>query len=355
MTARSAASSGGEAAGARPAEILLRVEGLRIVFPGERHEVAVVDRLEFELRRGEFLGLVGESGSGKSLTALALLRLVPPPGRISAGRVWLDGEDLLQLSEPAIRAVRGGRIAMVFQEPLSALHPLYSIGAQIVEALRAHRPLGRREARAEALRLLDQVAMPEAAQRLESYPHQLSGGQRQRAMLAIALAGQPDLLIADEPTTSLDVTIQAQILELLQRLRRELGLSVLLITHDLALVAETCDRVCVLYSGRMVEEASVERLFAAPAHPYTRGLLHALPRLGSPAARGSLPTIAGRVPDAADRPAGCAFHPRCPEAFERCREQEPVSTPIASGHRSSCWLAAPAAGGERGPTRQPVP
>ena len=249
VTARPAASHGGEAAEARPGDILLRVEGLRIVFPGERGEVAVVDRLDFELRRGEIVGLVGESGSGKTLTALAVLRLVPPPGRISAGRVWLDGEDLLQLSEPAIRAVRGGRIAMVFQEPLTALHPVYTIGFQIVEALRAHRPLGRREARAEALRLLDQVAMPEPERRLASYPHQLSGGQRQRAMIAMALAGQPDLLLADEPTTALDVTIQAQILELLERLRRELGLSVLLITHDLALVAETCDRVCVLYCG----------------------------------------------------------------------------------------------------------
>jgi oligopeptide/dipeptide ABC transporter ATP-binding protein len=343
----------GPGAGHRAGEALLQVEGLCVVFPGPGGEVPVVDRLDFEVRRGEFLGLVGESGSGKSLTALALMRLVPPPGRVSAGRVWLDGQSLLDLPESAMRAVRGGRMALVFQEPLSALHPLFTIGGQITESLHAHRRLGRREARAEALRLLDQVAMPDAAQRLESYPHQLSGGQRQRAMLAIALACQPDLLIADEPTTSLDVTIQAQILELLQRLRRELGLSVLLITHDLAVVAETCDRVCVLYAGRMVEEAPVDRLFAAPAHPYTRGLLRALPRLGSLSPRGALPAIPGRVPDAGDRPAGCAFHPRCPEAIARCRELEPAVMQVVAGHRSRCWLVSDPADGEAGPAARP--
>jgi oligopeptide/dipeptide ABC transporter ATP-binding protein len=222
---------------------------------------------------------------------------------------------------------------------------VFTIGAQIVEALRAHRRVSRIEARAAALRLLEQVAMPDPEQRLGSYPHQLSGGQRQRAMLAIALAGRPDLLVADEPTTALDVTLQAQILELLQRLSRELGLSVLLVTHDLSVVAETCDRVCVLYSGRLFEEAPVDRLFTAPAHPYTRGLLRALPRLGSPAPRGGLPAIAGRVPEADERPPGCAFHPRCPEAIGRCAAEEPGLRRAAAQQLSRCLLVEERASG----------
>jgi ABC-type dipeptide/oligopeptide/nickel transport system ATPase component len=221
-----------------------------------------------EMRRGELLGLVGESGAGKSLTALALLRLVPPPGRIAGGRVRLGGQDLLDLPETTMRSVRGGRIAMVFQEPQAALNPVFTVGAQIVETIRAHRPLSRREAKAEAFRLLELVAMPDPEQRLRSYPHQLSGGQRQRAMLAVALAGEPELLVADEPTTALDVTIQAQILDLLQRLRRELGLSVLLITHDLAVVAETCDRVCVLYAGLSLK---ADRLLSIVLTPFEDG------------------------------------------------------------------------------------
>ena len=326
------------ASGDAPGATLLRVEDLSVEFPGTGGPVTVVDRLGLEVRRGELIGLVGESGAGKSLTALALLRLVPAPGRITGGHVWLDGQDLLELPEPAMRRVRGGRIAMVFQEPLTALHPIFTVGAQIVEALRSHRNLTRRQARAEALALLEQVAMPDPDQRLRCYPHQLSGGQRQRAMLAIALAGRPDLLVADEPTTALDVTVQAQILELLQRLRRELGLSVLLITHDLAVVAEACDRVCVLYAGRLVEEAPVERLFAAPAHPYTRGLLRVSPRLGTAARGSSMPTIPGRVPDPADRLPGCAFEPRCSEAIARCATEEPDLRRAHDHHRSRCWL-----------------
>jgi len=250
--------------------------------------VPVVRGVSFAVGRGEIVGLVGESGSGKTLTALAILRLVPPLGRIRAGRVLLGGEDLLALPERELRRVRGARIGLVFQEPGAALDPVYTVGFQIAEALRAHRRLSRRAARAEAADLLERVAMPDPGRRLGDYPHQLSGGQRQRVMIAIALAGAPELLIADEPTTALDVTIQAQILELLERLRAELGLSVLLITHDLAVVAETCDRALVMSAGELVEEAPMADLFARPAHPYTRALLSFLPAL-PPAGAGEAP------------------------------------------------------------------
>ena len=269
---------------------LLDVRGLEVSFParGEGRGAAVwtpvVRGVSLAVGRGEVVGLVGESGSGKSLTALAVLGLVPPPGRVTRGEVLLEGSgDLLALDERALRRVRGGRIAMVFQEPATAFNPVYTIGFQIAEAVRAqardHRRISRREARAEAVRLLERVAVPDARRRLDSYPHQLSGGQRQRAMIAMALAGRPDLLLADEPTTALDVTLQAQILDLLEELRRDLGLAVLLITHDLGVVAESCDRVVVMNAGRVVETAGVEDLFRAPAHPYTRELLAALPRL----------------------------------------------------------------------------
>ncbi len=264
---------------------LLDVQGLEVAFPvpggpgGSGGWHPVVRGVSFTLGRGEILGLVGESGSGKTITSLAVLGLVPPPGRVTAGRILLEGTDLLALPPAKMRKVRGGRVAMVFQEPATALNPVYSIGFQIVEALRLHRRLPRREAREEAVRLLERVALPDARRRLDDYPHQLSGGQRQRAMIAMALAGQPDLLLADEPTTALDVTLQAQILELLMDLRDDLGLSVLLITHELGVVAETCDRVVVMKDGEAVESAGVGELFRAPAHPYTRELLSALPRL----------------------------------------------------------------------------
>jgi ABC-type dipeptide/oligopeptide/nickel transport system ATPase component len=259
---------------------LLDAKTIEVSFPVAGRWAPVVRGVSFSIGRGEVVGLVGESGSGKSLTALALLGLVPPPG-VARGEVRLDGVagNLLELPGREMRRVRGGRIAMVFQEPMTALNPVYTIGFQIVEAARAHRPLSRRAAREEAVRLLDLVALPDARRRLDDYPHQLSGGQRQRVMIAIALAGRPALLLADEPTTALDVTVQAQILELLDRLRIELGLSVLLITHDLAVVAETCDRVLVMTGGEIVEEAGVEALFRAPAHPYTRKLLAAVPRV----------------------------------------------------------------------------
>jgi peptide/nickel transport system ATP-binding protein len=270
---------------------LLDLRDLEVSFPARGGGwTPVVGGVSLTVDRGEVLGLVGESGSGKSMTALAVLGLVPPPGRVTAGAVLLDGpagpSDLLKLDERALRRVRGGRVAMVFQEPATAFNPVYTIGFQIAEAVRAqprdHRPVSRREARAEAARLLERVAIADAQRRLDAYPHQLSGGQRQRAMIAMALAGRPDLLLADEPTTALDVTLQAQILELLDELRRDLGLAVLLITHDLGVVAETCDRVVVMSAGRVVETAGVEELFRAPAHPYTRELLAAVPRLGAP-------------------------------------------------------------------------
>jgi len=272
---------------------LLEVRDLEISFPIRGEWTPVVRGASLTVGRGEMVGLVGESGSGKTLTALAVLGLVTPPGRVTRGSILLDGPeggagstggmDLLTLGARELRAVRGARVAMVFQEPATAFNPVYSIGFQIAEAVRAHGRASRREAEDEAVRLLDRVALADARRRLGDYPHQLSGGQRQRAMIAMALAGRPDLLLADEPTTALDVTLQAQILELLDELRRDLGLSVLLITHDLGVVAETCDRVVVMRDGRVVETAAVEELFRAPAHPYTRELLAALPRLGAEA------------------------------------------------------------------------
>ncbi|HSK79611.1 MAG TPA: ABC transporter ATP-binding protein [Thermoanaerobaculia bacterium] len=266
----------------RPLPTLLDAKTIEIAFPRAGRWVPVVRGVSFAIGKGEILGLVGESGSGKSLTALSLLGLVPKAARVR-GEVRLEGVsgNLLTLPEPEMRRVRGGRIGLVFQEPMTAFNPVYTIGFQVAEAVRAHRPLSRRAARDEAVRLLERVALPDARRRLDDYPHQLSGGQRQRAMIAMALAGGPDLLLADEPTTALDVTIQAQILELLEALRTDLGLSVLLITHDLGVVAETCDRVLVMQAGEIVEEAAVETLFAAPAHPYTRMLLAAVPRLGA--------------------------------------------------------------------------
>ncbi|HEX2252491.1 MAG TPA: ABC transporter ATP-binding protein [Thermoanaerobaculia bacterium] len=324
-----------------PAAPLLAVDRLSVAFPGGgRRTVPVVREASFAIAAGEAVGLVGESGSGKSITALALLGLVPPPGRVTGGRVLLGGEDLLTMPERALRRVRGGRIAMVFQEPMTALNPVLTIGFQIAEAVRAHRPASRREARAEAVRLLELVAVGDAARRLDDYPHQLSGGQRQRVMIAMALACRPDLLIADEPTTALDVTVQAQILDLLARLRDELGLAVLLITHDLAVVAQSCERVLVMYAGRVVEQGAAVDLFPRPAHPYTRALLAAVPRLGRRVPRGELPAIPGQVPDPARLPAGCTFHPRCPAVMDVCPLHEPEAFAVSGepGRTARCFL-----------------
>ncbi len=320
---------------------LLDIEGLSLGFPrpGGGWNPVVRD-LSFHVQRGELVGLVGESGSGKSLTALAILGLIPPPGKLLGGKILFEGTELTGLREPQWRRFRGSEISMVFQEPSTAMNPVLTIGSQIVEAIRLHRPLGKREAREEAEQLLEMVAIPEPRRRLSSYPHELSGGQRQRAMIAMALAGRPKLLLADEPTTALDVTIQAQILELLERLREELNLAVLLVSHDLAVIAETCERVLVMYAGQLVEEAPAAQLFRAPEHPYTRGLLAALPYLGRPAARGELPSIPGQVPEAEHRPSGCAFHPRCAERLDRCSLEAPPLISFEGDRRTRCFLRA---------------
>jgi len=313
-------------------------------FPGGKSPVRAVDGVSFRVEKGETYALVGESGCGKSATALALLRLAEP-GHIAGGRLVFEGRDLARLSEKEMREVRGARIGIVFQEAAAALNPVMRIGSQVAEALRIHRRLRRKQAWSEAVRLLGQVALPEPERQARAYPHELSGGMKQRAMLAIALSCSPALLIADEPTTALDVTIQAQILALLRGLRRELGLTILLITHDLGVVAENADRVGVMYAGRLVEEAPVGELFADPRHPYTRGLLRSMPgrepgEAGTGVRSRRLDTLPGAVPDAAHPPPGCRFHPRCAERLEHCSEQEPPEIVSAEGRRVVCFLHA---------------
>ena len=313
---------------------LLAVEGLRTQFATSGGTVRAVDGLSFAIERGEVLGLVGESGCGKSVTSLSIMRLVPPPGRVTAGRILLDGDDLLDKDAEAMRRVRGARIAMVFQEPMTALNPVFSIGDQIAAAVRAHEGGGRRAAWERAVEMLDRVQVPSPRERARDYPHQLSGGLRQRAMIALALAPGPQLLIADEPTTALDVTIQAQILDLLRRLQAERGMAVLLITHDLGVVAELCHRVAIIYAGRIVEMAPVAKIFEEPLHPYTRGLLRCLPhpsRFGQP-----LSSIEGAPPDLRQAGAGCRFAPRCPLALESCRRDEPMLAERRPGHFVAC-------------------
>jgi oligopeptide/dipeptide ABC transporter ATP-binding protein len=308
---------------------LLEVDGLTVAFAG----MPVVEDLSFTLGAGEVLGIVGESGSGKSMTALALLRLVPPPGRLTRGRIVFDGADIAALSERAMQDLRGRAISMIFQEPMTSLNPVFTIGEQIMETLRVHERLDRAAARRRTIELLELVEMPAAAKRLEDYPHQLSGGMRQRVMIAIALACRPKVLIADEPTTALDVTIQAQILDLLRTLRRELGMAVILITHDLGVVAEFADRVLVMYAGRVVEAARAEALFERPLHPYTEGLLASIPRIDGPIAR--LQAITGMVPAPHAMPPGCRFAPRCPYAQAACDERIPATLRV-EGHDVAC-------------------
>ncbi len=332
---------------------LLRVEHLKTVFPLApravaglapstlaQGEAAAVDDVSFEVGRGETLGLVGESGSGKSVTALSIIRLVLPPGRIVNGRVELDGRNLLDLDEPAMRHVRGRRIGFIFQEPMVALDPVYTIGFQIAETLAVHDLARGAAAKARAIELLDAVRVPDPARRAREYPHQLSGGLRQRAMIALALAAEPALVIADEPTTALDVTVQAEILDLLREMRRSFNLSLLLITHDLGVIAEMADRVAVMYAGRIVEQSTVAALFASPSHPYTRGLLASIPG-GEPGAR--LMAIPGTVPVLGQLPAGCAFAPRCPNRFNPCDVAPPGVTTIDAEHAVRCYLYGPAA------------
>ncbi|MDE5444881.1 ATP-binding cassette domain-containing protein [Bradyrhizobium sp. CSA207] len=311
---------------------LVSIEGLSVAFNG----VPVLRGVDLKLQKGEALGLVGESGSGKSVTWLAALGLLPRHARVS-GSVRLDGGEILGAGEAELDQVRGGRVAMIFQDPASALNPVLTIRKQLCETLALHRDLSGAAVKAEALRLLDLVGIPDAARRLSAYPHEFSGGQVQRIMIAMALAGNPDLLIADEPTTALDATIQAQILELLWSIRREMGMAMVLISHDLGVVAENCDRVAVMYAGRIVEEAPSNQLFADPVHPYAQGLIGALPPLDGPRRR--LTAIAGTVPDPASMPGGCAFAPRCALAAEPCGHAAPSLAPIADSRTVACIRA----------------
>jgi len=314
-----------------PNEPIIQIAGLRVAFGA----VPVLHGLDLDLRRGESVGMVGESGCGKSVTWLAALGLLPQHARIS-GSVRVAGEELLHAPSHRLDEIRGGRVAMIFQDPASALNPVHKVGDQVIEALRLHRGLERNAARNEARRLFDQVGIPDATRRLDAYPHEFSGGQNQRIMIAMALAGLPDALIADEPTTALDVTIQAQILDLLQQVQRETGMALVLISHDLGIIGEVCQRVLVLYAGRVVEDAPVNSLFAEPSHPYTRGLLGALPSLDRP--RHRLAAIPGVVPYGADLPSGCPFAPRCELRFEKCREAAIELAPVRDHgrHKSAC-------------------
>jgi peptide/nickel transport system ATP-binding protein len=312
--------------------MLVSIRNLHVAFDGQ----AALRGVDFDLRRGEAVGLVGESGCGKSVTWLAALGLLPSKAAIS-GAVSLDGIDLLAAPPAALDRIRGGRVAMIFQDPASALNPVHRVGRQVMEALRLHRGLDDAAARAEARRLFDMVGIPDAGRRLDAYPHEISGGQNQRVMIAMALAGEPELLVADEPTTALDATIQAQILDLLRRLQAETGMALVLISHDLGVVADLCTRVGVMYGGRIIEEAATDTLFARPAHPYTQGLLAALPEMTGPRRR--LAAIAGGVPEPWNFPPGCAFAPRCARAMPHCDAAVPAARQLAPGHSAACLLA----------------
>ena len=324
---------------------LLRLEGVRTHFFTDEGVAKAVDGVDYEIRAGETLGLVGESGCGKSVTALSIMRLVPdPPGKTVGGRILFRGRDLLATDEAEMRRIRGNEIAMIFQEPTTALNPVFSVGNQIIETVRLHQGLGKEEARERAIEMLDLVGIPSPEQRVDEYPHQMSGGMRQRVMIAMAMSCDPALLIADEPTTALDVTVQAQILDLIGDLQRRTGMSVLLITHDLGVVAETADHVAVMYAGKVVEYATVEELFGRPRHPYTIGLFRSLPDLARPGER--LPTIPGTVPSAFRFPSGCRYRTRCPLARARCAEEEPELEPVPGadpGHTAACHFLEEAA------------
>jgi peptide/nickel transport system ATP-binding protein len=318
---------------------LLEVRGLGVEFQTRGGTAHVLEDIQLHIQRGETLGLVGESGCGKSITALALMRLIPqPPGRITSGQIMFDGQDLLQLPEAQMRRVRGNRISMIFQEPMTSLNPAYSVGDQITESVRLHQGLNAKDGLARAVEILEAVGRPDALRRVHEYPHQFSGGMRQRVMIAMALACQPDLLIADEPTTALDVTVQAQIFDLIRELRERSGTAVLLITHDMGAVAEMTDRVAVMYAGRMVEEGPTDVVLSNPCHPYTQGLIACAPGR-SPQSHGKpLQEIPGTVPSLLERKGGCTFADRCSEAQPRCRTSLPPSTWVQSGHRVMCWL-----------------
>jgi peptide/nickel transport system ATP-binding protein/oligopeptide transport system ATP-binding protein len=316
---------------------VLEVRDIKTHFHTQDGTVHAVNGVSFDLRAGELLGVVGESGSGKSVTMMSLLKLLPmPPAEITSGSAYFDGHNLIALSTERIREIRGKRIGFIFQDPMTSLNPVLSVGYQLTEHLRKHMGMNRREARARAAELLELVGIPTAAARLNDFPHQFSGGMRQRVMIAIALACDPEVLIADEPTTALDVTIQAQILELVKRLRRELGMSIIWITHDLGVVAGLADRVMVMYGGYVVERAAVKKLYGNPRHPYTHGLLNSLPRIDEEEGE-RLESIQGQPPHLLSEPTSCPFAPRCAFAFERCLEANPPLMPFADGHEVACW------------------
>ncbi len=326
-------------AGTAPAAPVLQVKGLRVDYPTPKGTVRAVDGISFDVAPREIVALVGESGCGKSATALAILRLITAPGRVSAGQILFDGEDLLLASPARLRQIRGQHIAMVFQEPMSSLNPVQRIGDQVAEPLLQHRLASPAEAWQRAAGLLRRVNIPDAEARLHDYPHQFSGGMRQRVMIATAMACGPRLIVADEPTTALDVTVQAQILALLRNAVLADGTGLLLITHNLGVVARYADQVHVMYGGEIVESAHADALYARPSHPYTRGLLNSVPRLSQAPGQRLVP-ITGQPFDALNRPGGCAFHPRCPQAMDRCRSQAPPVLQAGAGHQARCWLLA---------------
>jgi oligopeptide transport system ATP-binding protein len=313
---------------------LLEIQNLATAFPTEAGEARAVDDVTLSVDKGQVLGIVGESGCGKSITSLSILRLIPPPGKIVGGQIRLDGKNLLELSEGQMRSIRGNRIALIPQDPMTSLNPVYTVGAQIMEAVELHQKVSKAEARKKAINVLDQVRIPEAHTRVDEYPHQFSGGMRQRVMIAMALACEPELLIADEPTTALDVTVQAQILDLLREIQKSHGTAIVLITHDLGVVAEMCDTVAVMYAGSVVEYATVQDLFKNPKHPYTIGLMNSLPKPGSD----RLIPIDGQPPSLVNLPQGCRFANRCPWRVDICDQSIPPLERKAPGHDARCFL-----------------
>ena len=316
---------------------LLQVKNLVVEFPHRRGTLRALDDISFEIAPGEILGVVGESGAGKSLTGAAIIGLLDPPGRVASGQILLQGERIDHLSSQQMRHIRGRRIGAIFQDPLTSLNPLYSVGQQLIETILAHLPLSEQQARQRAIELLQDTGIPAAQERIDHYPHQFSGGMRQRVVIALALAAEPQLIVADEPTTALDVSIQAQIIGLLKKVCKDRGAAVMLITHDMGVIAETCDRVAVLYAGRLAEIGPVRQVISQPAHPYTRGLMACIPDMDSD--RPKLSQIDGAMPRLNAIPSGCAFNPRCPQASDRCRSQRPELMP-AGVTAAACWLHA---------------
>ncbi|MBB5203291.1 peptide/nickel transport system ATP-binding protein [Inhella inkyongensis] len=319
----------------KPKEALLQVKQLSVEFPTRHGTLKALNEVSFDIAPGEILGVVGESGAGKSLTGAALIGLLEPPGRVSGGEIWFEGRRIDNLGAAEMRALRGKKIGAIFQDPLTSLNPLFTVGQQLIETIQAHLPLNASQARARAIDLLAQTGIPAPEARIDQYPHQFSGGMRQRVVIALALAAEPKLIVADEPTTALDVSIQAQIIQLLKRVCREHGAAVMLVTHDMGVIAETCDRVAVMYAGRMVEIGPVQQVIHCPAHPYTIGLMGSIPAMDEDRER--LLQIDGAMPRLNAMPQGCAFHPRCTQALARCREAVPALREV-SGTQAACWL-----------------